>query len=150
MVPTVYVIRQSFPLTTSGKIDRQKLKIPEKMRVGKEETYVAPRTQTEHTLLRTWQEVLGIAKIGMNDNFFELGGNSLLLIRAYSKLKALFGEKISVADLLTYPTLATLADFLTEAQPEPAARDSTLSHAQQRKARMEQQRAARERFRHQR
>src|SRR5262249_30446608 len=42
--------------------------------------YVAPRTESEEVLSNIWQELLGVAPVGIFDNFFELGGHSLLAI----------------------------------------------------------------------
>ena len=43
-----------------------------------EEGYVAPRSAIEICLVRIWEHVLGMEKVGILDNFFELGGDSLL------------------------------------------------------------------------
>src|SRR5882724_7606424 len=40
--------------------------------------YLAPRNDVEDRLATLWQELLGVAPIGVHDKFLQLGGNSLL------------------------------------------------------------------------
>ncbi|WP_139140591.1 AMP-binding protein, partial [Pseudomonas aeruginosa] len=75
MVPAHLALLPAMPLTPNGKIDRKAL--PD-IDVTASEAYVAPRNELELALAGIWQEVLGIARIGVHDNFFELGGDSIL------------------------------------------------------------------------
>ena len=80
MIPAYFVGIDQIPLTANGKIDRKSLPDPGgSINTGVE--YVPPRNEIESKLVKIWQEVLEIEKIGVNDNFFDLGGNSLSLIR---------------------------------------------------------------------
>lgn len=76
--------------------------------------YAAPRNETEQKLADIWQEVLGIEQVGVHDNFFELGGDSLLITQVHSKFQESFNNDMSVANLLQYPTIADLVQFLSE------------------------------------
>jgi len=76
--------------------------------------YAPPRNETEQKLAEIWQDVLGIEQVGVHDNFFELGGDSLLITRVHSKFVESFNRDMSVANLLQYPTIADLAQFLSE------------------------------------
>jgi amino acid adenylation domain-containing protein len=76
--------------------------------------YAAPRNETEQKLAEIWQDVLGIAPIGIHDNFFEIGGDSLLITRIHTLFVERFDKQASVASLLQYPTIADLAQFLRE------------------------------------
>ncbi|WP_262696512.1 non-ribosomal peptide synthetase, partial [Kordiimonas aquimaris] len=73
MIPSAFVVLDSFPLTTNGKLDRQALPAPGDMDVQRS-IYVAPRTEIEAKLCTLWQEVLKLERVGVHDNFFELGG----------------------------------------------------------------------------
>jgi acyl transferase domain-containing protein len=76
--------------------------------------YAPPRNETEQKLADIWQNVLGIEQVGVHDNFFELGGDSLLVTQIHSRFVESFGTDVSVANLLQYPTIADLAQFLSE------------------------------------
>ena len=72
--------------------------------------YVAPRTETEQTIAGMWQNLLGVAPIGINDNFLEVGGHSLLALQMISQLRTDFEVEMSVQALFDLPTIATLAE----------------------------------------
>ncbi|MCE0559438.1 non-ribosomal peptide synthetase, partial [Motilimonas sp. E26] len=78
MVPSLIKVLPAFPLTVNGKIDRAALL---NMELGERNTYRAPESEIERTLVSVWEEVLGVSRVGVEDNFFALGGNSLLAVR---------------------------------------------------------------------
>jgi amino acid adenylation domain-containing protein len=112
MSPSAFVFLDVFPLTPSGKVDRQALSPPDSGRPSLEAEYVAPQTDAERMIANTWQEVLRLEKVGMHDNFFDLGGHSLLMVQVHSKLRQAFEKKISMVEMFQYPTIASLAKHL--------------------------------------
>ncbi|MBN3897495.1 MAG: acyltransferase domain-containing protein [Nostoc sp. NOS(2021)] len=62
-------------------------------------SYVAPTNELEKQIAEIWQEVLGIAEVGIYDNFYELGGDSLIATRLVSRLQAKFPVELSLRDL---------------------------------------------------
>ncbi|HEX2188727.1 MAG TPA: amino acid adenylation domain-containing protein, partial [Longimicrobiaceae bacterium] len=111
MVPSAFVVMESFPLTPSGKLDRRALPAPEAEAPG--EADAAPRTELERTIAAAWEEVLGRSGIGLDRSFFDLGGNSLLVVEAAAKLEAALGRKVPVLDLFQHSTVASLARHLS-------------------------------------
>ncbi|MGN8231421.1 non-ribosomal peptide synthetase, partial [Paenibacillus polymyxa] len=68
MVPSYLVQLEQMPLTPNGKIDRKALPAPEgSLQSGAD--YVAPRTWVEVKLAQIWQDVLGLAQVGVKENF---------------------------------------------------------------------------------
>lgn len=110
MVPTQLVALDSFPLSPSGKIDRNALPSPEATR--RPGTQECPRTPTEQRLCALWQAVLGKREIGVLDSFFEIGGHSLLAVQLFSRIEETFGRRIPLASLFTAPTIRALAEVL--------------------------------------
>jgi len=108
MVPSAYVLLDEFPLMPSGKLDRDALPAPEGGRQTEVE-YVAPRTETERTLVEIWTEVLRLEQVGVHDNFFDLGGHSLLATRVVSRIRDRLQVELPLAELFAYPTLAEIA-----------------------------------------
>ena len=77
MIPNAFVLLESLPLTSNGKIDRRALPKPD-LDSTQLEKFVAPRSPIEEMLAQIWTQVLKIEQVGIHDNFFELGGHSLL------------------------------------------------------------------------
>jgi amino acid adenylation domain-containing protein/non-ribosomal peptide synthase protein (TIGR01720 family) len=96
--------------------------------------YEAPRNDLERTLVRIWEEVLGVSPIGIHDPFNALGGDSLLAIQTVAKAQALgimFGPRKvylnpTVADL----TLAVAIDAASGAKQGVLAGEVQLSPIQ--------------------
>ena len=83
MLPYDYIVLDSLPLSSNGKLDVNKLL---KLDIQEQSKYIAPRNELENKICEIWSEVLEIAKnnISINSNFFRLGGNSLTAIRLTS------------------------------------------------------------------
>ena len=64
-------------------------------------SYVAPTNNLEKQITEIWQEVLGIAEIGIYDNFYELGGDSLSATRLISRLRTKFPVDLPLRELLS-------------------------------------------------
>ncbi|MBG1270226.1 non-ribosomal peptide synthetase [Nostoc sp. WHI] len=120
MVPAVFVMLKTLPITSNGKVDRKALPAPEQVRPELEATFVPPRTEVEQMVAVIWSEVLGLEKIGIHDNFFDLGGHSLLLTQVTSRLYNAFGLELSLRQMLATPTIAELAIIIAEKQLEQA------------------------------
>jgi len=121
MLPSAFVILDKLPLLPNGKLNRQALPTTQ-LRPEVEATYIAPQNQTEQLIAAVWLELLQVERVGIHDNFFELGGHSLLLIQIHSQLREIFAQELSIVDLFKYPTISSLAQYLSQEQREkPAA-----------------------------
>ncbi|HEX2091654.1 MAG TPA: alpha/beta fold hydrolase, partial [Longimicrobiaceae bacterium] len=109
MVPSTVVVLEALPLTPNGKVDRRALPAPEG---GEGAAYVAPRDALELALARAWEEVLGVAPVGVHDDFFALGGHSLLSVRLMARVEELTGSRLPLATLFAAPTVGALASVL--------------------------------------
>jgi acyl carrier protein len=109
MVPAAFVTLERWPTTPNGKIDRQMLPVPERLRPELEDTYVLPRTPTETALASIWAEVLGLEHVGVQDDFFGLGGHSLLATRVVSRVRQSFQIELPLQILFEARTVAGLA-----------------------------------------
>jgi amino acid adenylation domain-containing protein len=113
MRPAAFVILDSIPLNTNGKVNRKALPPPSsrpEMATG----YSLPQTGLEHMLAKVWQELLGVDRVGVNDNFFDLGGHSLLAARLIARIEKETGQNIPVATLFEAPTISELAQKLKD------------------------------------
>ena len=74
--------------------------------------YLAPRDETEQSIVEIWQELFGIDGIGVEDDFIELGGHSLLAMQLLSRIRETFQVEISLRMLFESPTVAALASAI--------------------------------------
>lgn len=74
-----------------------------------ESTYVAPADDVELTLLRIWEDLLGVAGIGVDDDFFDLGGHSLVAVRMFNRVRDTFGPLLPLSTLFEAGTVRKLA-----------------------------------------
>jgi amino acid adenylation domain-containing protein/non-ribosomal peptide synthase protein (TIGR01720 family) len=111
MIPAYFVPIDKIPLTKNGKLDRKALPEPEfELR---EEGYALPRNRFEERLAETWQEVLGVKRVGTTDNFFEIGGDSIKAIQVSARLKK-HGLDFKISDLFLHPTIRELQKHIIE------------------------------------
>jgi amino acid adenylation domain-containing protein len=109
MVPASFVILESLPLTTNGKVDRKALPAPELAGAAGAANYVEAQTMVQEILAATWIAVLKVERVGINDNFFELGGHSLLATQVISRIRESFQLEIPLRAIFEAPTIATLS-----------------------------------------
>jgi acyl carrier protein len=112
MIPATFVMREALPLTSNGKVDRQALLPPDRVRPELAEAWLAPRTPTEEVLVGIWTTVLGIERIGVHDNFFDLGGHSLMAVQVISRLRHVLQVEMPLYVLFDAPTVAGLALYI--------------------------------------
>jgi amino acid adenylation domain-containing protein len=141
-VPAVMIVVDRIPVTSNGKIDHETLSALEpQTHRGDSRAPVAARTGTERRLLDIWQDVLGVTQLGVRDGLFDLGGHSLSAARICARVRAEFGCELSVADLLTAPTVEEFAGLVDAADktdqgfpvgPVPTGTPFPLSFCQER------------------
>ncbi len=112
MVPSAFIEMEALPLTTSGKVDRQALPVPEGDRPDLVGAYVAPRTWVEEELAEIWAAVLKLDRVSIHDNFFEVGGHSLLATQVLSRVRSTFLLELPLRSLFETPTVAGLAEAI--------------------------------------
>lgn len=112
MIPSVFTLLPSFPLTFNGKIDWKALPPPQDFERLLDRKYVAPRTPTEIIICDIWSDILNIKQISITDNFFDLGGNSLLASQLAVSLLQKFNRAIPIKIILDLPFIPILAEYI--------------------------------------
>ena len=112
MLPSAFVVLNSFPLTENGKIDRKNLPSPDHLKMTPDADSEGEWDKKAKQLARIWEDVLGVQSVGLHDDFFALGGHSLLAIRLISKINSTFRVRLPLAFLFEAPTVAQLAESL--------------------------------------
>ncbi len=110
MLPAALVPLATFPLLTSGKVDRKALPYPVSGDTPPSRELALPRTPTEAAIYAAWQKRFDTADLSITDDFFDIGGNSLLasLITSELRQQPQF-EGLSVKEMYTRRTIGALA-----------------------------------------
>ncbi|WP_405059147.1 amino acid adenylation domain-containing protein [Kribbella sp. NBC_01505] len=123
MVPTGWVALDQLPLTANGKVDSDALRRlaarhPATSRdadpLGSPAVSQVVPDQLISSLCELWQELLAVESVRPQDGFFALGGTSLVAIRMLTRLQQSFGVNITLPDVFRSPTVAALAELITE------------------------------------
>lgn len=119
MIPTHFIRVDNFPLTPTGKIDRNKLVelYNDKCKNIENDTVIRTESDNEKKIKSLWAKILNIEpeEININSNFFEIGGNSLKIIELVKKLNELYPAYIiSPVTLFQYPTITDFVNYFLE------------------------------------
>jgi phthiocerol/phenolphthiocerol synthesis type-I polyketide synthase E len=85
--------------------------------------YAPPRNEREEILAALWEELFGIAPLGVDDSFLELGGHSLLAIQMVTQVRNRLAADLPVTALFESPTIAELAKAVARAKGEESEED---------------------------
>ena len=97
-----------------SKVDQLKDDVDEYKSTSKHDLLKGEGNQTVYKELRKiWTELLGEDIIHSDDDFNSLGGESLLAIQMMNLVKKRIGFQLEIADTFGYPTLGSLAGFIT-------------------------------------
>jgi amino acid adenylation domain-containing protein/non-ribosomal peptide synthase protein (TIGR01720 family) len=113
MIPEHWLEVKEWPLTVSGKIDRQallELELKKKEEAPQESD--EPQSEIEKKLASLWCNVLRLDKVGVHDNFFRIGGDSISAIQFVSRAKQA-GIQLSVKQVFKAPTISELKSLVS-------------------------------------
>ena len=116
MVPAHFVLLESLPLTPNGKVDRKGLPAPSNKSVAATPKADATQTRVEDALAAIWADLLNVESVGVNDSFFDLGGDYLIVYKAVSQIRDVFGVDLPAEDILENPTISGVAALLANSE----------------------------------
>jgi acyl transferase domain-containing protein/acyl carrier protein len=99
--------------------------------------YAPPTDDLEQTIVKVWQDLLGIEQLGIHDNFFELGGNSLIGLKMISRLKRELNVDIPMVALFEGPTVSALARVIGRDQNDQPSFVESQSRGERRRERQQ-------------
>ena len=124
MVPAQFIVLDTLPLNTNGKVDRAALLTSSRADPlvcgrppGRPRAHTS-ESRTQRIVSEAWSGALGIASPDLDTPFFDLGGTSLLLLQVQAVLNKRTGADIAVQDLFRFPTIRSLAAFLDASTQE--------------------------------
>ncbi|MDF1756860.1 MAG: non-ribosomal peptide synthetase [Legionellaceae bacterium] len=108
MIPTRFIYLESLPISSSGKLDRKALSLPNN-EIQHESCALTPM---QISIINIWKEVLNLENIGIDDNFFELGGHSLLAARIVNQIQKHYQKQIQAHDIYHSPTIKEFTELV--------------------------------------
>jgi amino acid adenylation domain-containing protein/FkbM family methyltransferase len=138
MMPASFLTLSELPLTANGKVDYRALPAPDADGAGAHAA--PPSTPTEEVLAAIWEQLLQVARVGVDDRFFDLGGHSLLATQLVSRVRQALGVEMPLRSVFDLPSLAAQARLVDSLRRRgvapirrvPRAAALPLSFAQQR------------------
>lgn len=112
-MPSRILMLRELPLLASGKIDRVQLTEKAAEALAPE---ASSRSDTsdplELQLVRIWEKILKVDRIGMMDDFFVLGGDSLAATTMLAAVEKFLGANLPISVLLEAPTIQKLVELI--------------------------------------
>ena len=127
VIPTRFVSLEQFPLTSNGKIDRDKIAHDHLA----ESLIATPKSAEKNELLQLIIDVTGLLQLSEIESFFEVGMTSLQAIKCVSKINRKFKTRISIADFFAHSSVAELTSFMQEDRSITIKRREKTSHSRQ-------------------
>ncbi|GER90134.1 non-ribosomal peptide synthetase [Dictyobacter vulcani] len=112
MLPTICILSDQLPRTSTGKIDPRQLPAPEQQGTTNKKNYAAPETPLEEILASIWASVLQVESVGRTEHFFRLGGHSLQATQVVARLRDILQLELPVRAIYDKPTIAKLATHI--------------------------------------
>ncbi len=112
MVPGLFVQMDKFPMTLNGKINREALPYPDKLRIITNNTYTPAENETQKRLIHIWEKVLKTKPIGIKDSFYAIGGDSLALLEMHHFIETELDFKLPFSSLSNSITIQDQAKII--------------------------------------
>ncbi|KAF3910565.1 hypothetical protein ABW21_db0202227 [Orbilia brochopaga] len=118
MIPSVFKMLETMPLTTSGKTDYKVLTAldPPRQETAESDDWdqiESTLTPVQKTIAGIWRDILSLDQsLQPTDNFFEVGGHSLVLLSVQNGIKAKLGISVSLGDMFAQPTLGGMEELV--------------------------------------
>ena len=119
MVPAQFVMLDSLPVTSGGKIDRRALAVPQNKSRTRSAPCTEPASALEKLVLKLWREALKVDALGSDEDFTELGGDSLQAAEIIGHIRDLFPLRKPLLSLAETPSVAALATFVLAQETKP-------------------------------
>ncbi|CAM9703891.1 unnamed protein product, partial [Ectocarpus fasciculatus] len=143
MVPKYFMALKQLPLSSNGKLQREKLPKPDAMIGGMAQPtssvddafkrpIVQPTSELEAEVRSVVANILGRDSTSIccrDDTFFQLGGNSITAIRLIFQLRKQFECSISVQELFDTPTVVGIsASIISSSKTDSSKSDTNPIH----------------------
>ncbi len=109
MLPEQFYNIEKYPLTATGKLDRNALRTMAAEEFHTNADSRKPKPGLEADLLSLWRSALKNPDVGLEDIFFDLGGDSLIALQLAFQMNKKLGIDLPINFLFQAPTVQDLA-----------------------------------------
>jgi len=113
MIPSFFLVMDSLPFLSNGKINRNALPLPDFSSQIEEVT--DPENEIEKTISDIWCEILEVEKVSVTDSFFNMGGDSLHAITLITEMHRRLNFAMPVRDVFLLKTVRRMAEQIAQA-----------------------------------
>ncbi|CAF1551551.1 unnamed protein product, partial [Adineta steineri] len=112
MIPSLFIILDSFPLNANGKIDRKRLPPPSFSTSSSDDNINLPLTRLEQQLQDIFSQIFRVESAAVDTSFNQLGGTSLDMMHALTLIRREICKEADIRLLLTNPSIRQLAQAI--------------------------------------
>lgn len=104
----------------------------DEVREGKEQETAGGKTvltntdNVNETVLKLWEEIIGISNLKLTDDFFSIGGDSLAAVRFLTQVNALYKIKISMDSFTQMLSAQEVVDYILARRNKPSEDQYTI------------------------
>jgi acyl carrier protein len=110
-----WVLSVSAPVSETGALDESSdANSAAHKRPQLQNIYEEPQTNTEKVVAEIWEQLLGIAPVGVQDDFFALGGHSLLATKLIARMREVFRIDLPLSILFDKPTIREVVGYVVD------------------------------------
>ncbi len=113
MIPSFFMTLKEYPVTASGKTDRNALPKPNFIRSNRSER-IQPENDTEEKILEIWSDILNLRDIDILDDYFVLGGDSLKAVKIIMAINKKFDVDLSVREIFRRRNVKELGKLIVD------------------------------------
>lgn len=112
MIPSFFVLSETIPLTSSGKVDVNKIK--DLVKKHHKKNISGPRNETENIVLEIFKSTLEIEMVSIYDNFNTLGGDSMSAVDLVLSINEKFNIELPIHTIIESPTIESISKIINE------------------------------------
>ena len=130
---SIPLLRIATELSTAEQV-LQAITAQRRQHPGGQQLVASPRSRIEEQLVEIWAEVLKLDRVGIHDDFFALSGSSLHATQIASRLYTSLQIEVPLRSFFEAPTVARLAEVITQMQASGAIDHMPALRARSREA----------------
>ncbi|WP_339386798.1 amino acid adenylation domain-containing protein [Vibrio caribbeanicus] len=124
MIPDVWVMIEQIPLTASGKINYQALKVPTPAHVSL--SHVQPQNATQRELELLFKKALKKDQVSLEGSFLDQGGNSISGLSLVIDINSKFSTSITLGQILESGNIIQLSQLIDQQFTNSESANRTL------------------------